>query len=88
MLIVEPTWSSHIVGLTSSSQSVLPSQSSEVFVPSRSVEENIKYHTNINLKPANIVILNPLATFHNNTKCIWLVSVCYYLSVCTGWELW
>lgn len=40
MLISEATWSSHIVGLTSSFQSVLPSQSSEVSVPSRSVEEN------------------------------------------------
>lgn len=33
-----PTWSSHIVGLTSSSQSALPSQSSTVFVPSRSAK--------------------------------------------------
>lgn len=40
MLVCSLTWSSHIVGLTSSSQSALPSQSSTAFVPSQSVQEH------------------------------------------------
>lgn len=88
-LIFEPTWSSHIVGLTSSSQSALPSQSLKVFVPSRSVEENqsIKYQSDTNQLYCKCGTSDFKSTF-NSIKNMWVKvhtiqerRVCEYMFV-------